>query len=257
MLILKNVHSFDVSFETAKKIQKELLGLVNISDSGLKPDDIGFVGGIDVSFIEPGLNRFQKKTVKCPAQKEKNTDNKTIALAGIVVYDVKKGNVAEKAFAVSEINFPYIPGFLSFREGPAVLKAMMELSRLPGVIIYDGCGIAHPRGLGIASHLSVLTGIPFIGCAKSLLCGICGEPGKLKGAWTEIIYKEKIVGCCLRTRNNVKPVYVSPGSGMSIKEARDFVLSLALKFRLPEPTRLAHNFVTEEKRNYLKNNSFL
>ena len=120
-------------------------------------------------------------------------------------------------------------------------------------MIYDGCGIAHPRGFGLASHMAVLTGIPSIGCAKSRLFGMCDEPGLTKGDWTYIQHKKNIIGACQRTRNNVKPVYISPGSGFSINSARELILSLTWKYRLPEPTRLAHNLVTAEKNIYLSN----
>ena len=170
------------------------------------------------------------------------------ALACIVVFDRKRGNVVETVFSSAPVLIPYIPGFLSFREGPAILSAFGELSTVPEVIIYDGCGIAPPRGLGLASHMALITGIPSIGCAKSLLCGKCEEPGSIKGDWTEIVYKEDCVGVCLRTRTNVKPVYVSPGSGFSFDSARKLVISLSIKYRLPEPTRLAHKFVTAYKK---------
>jgi deoxyribonuclease V len=143
--------------------------------------------------------------------------------------------------------FPYIPGLLTFREGPAVLAAIGELTALPGVMLYDGAGIAHPRGMGIAAHMALLTGIPSIGCAKSLLVGTCAEPGAEKGDRSYLYYRDRVVGVCLRTRRGVKPVYVSPGSGFSVDGACNFVLSLTGKYRLPEPTRFAHNLVTAKK----------
>ena len=254
-------HSFDVTFEEAKHIQSELHKRVEIFDTILNIDEIKFIGGADVAFID-SVSDSSEEYIANPVSHYKNASlgkaslksndrKKSIkALAGIVIIDVKHGCVVETACTTAAVPFPYVPGYLSFREGPAILAAIGELSFLPGVMIYDGCGIAHPRGLGLASHMGILTGIPSIGCAKSLLCGTCVEPGQTKGNWTDITYNKKVVGSCLRTRNNVKPVYVSPGTGFSVRRARELILSLAWKYRQPEPTRLAHNLVTTEKRMY-------
>ena len=262
--MFKPVHSFDVSYEEAKHIQSELCKRVDISDDISHIDEIELIGGVDVAFIDTVRNpsREYNEDTNDTISQNNNTSpdkaslkssvyNKSVkALAGAVIMDVKRGCVVETVCATAEVFFPYVPGYLSFREGPAVLAATGELSRLPEVMIYDGCGIAHPRGCGLAAHMGILTGIPSIGCAKSLLCGICEEPGKSKGDWTYIKYNNKVVGTCLRTRDNVKPVYVSPGSGFSVSSARELTLSLAWKYRLPEPTRLAHNLVTAEKKLY-------
>lgn len=258
------VHSFDVSLEKAKRIQGELRKQVEISDVISNIDEIELIGGADVAFIETFPDPFRVHNTDnnfCEnnISHDKISDKRNIqekrltALASIVIIDSKHSSVVEKVHAIAPVYFPYIPGFLSFREGPAILAAFGKLSKLPGVMIYDGCGIAHPRGLGLASHMAILTGIPSIGCAKSRLCGECDEPGQTKGDWAAITHKGKLVGACLRTRNNVKPVYVSPGSGFSVSCARKLVLSLTSKYRLPEPTRLAHNLVTAEKKTYLSN----
>ena len=262
--MFKLVHSFDVSFKEAKHIQSELCKQVDISDAISHIDEIELIGGVDVAFIDTVRKPSRKNneitndtvsknnnTFPDKASLKRSVRNKSIkALAGAVIMDVKRGCVVETVCATAEVLFPYVPGYLSFREGPAVLAAIEELSGLPGVMIYDGCGIAHPRGCGLAAHMGILTGIPSIGCAKSLLCGTCDEPGKSKGDWTDITYHNKVIGSCLRTRDNVKPVYVSPGSGFSVGSARELTLSLAWKYRLPEPTRLAHNLVTAEKKLY-------
>jgi deoxyribonuclease V len=174
-----------------------------------------------------------------------------IALSCVVVIDTETGAVVEKTYAASPVYFPYVPGFLSFREGPAVLKAIGELKKLPSVMVYDGCGIAHPRGLGLASHMSILTGIPSVGCAKSKLCGTCEEPNTVRGSWTPVVFQDETVGVCLRTRNNVRPVFVSPGSGFDVQGAREVVERLIHGYRLPEPTRLAHKYVTQYKKELL------
>lgn len=253
------VHSFDVSIDDAKKIQKEYRGRVVLEDS-VNLDEIRIVGGVDVAFLS-GVYRSADSSPGSREAFSGKADNKGVtlgeirprlpeltALAAVVLIDSQNHEVLEISFATAPVYFPYIPGFLSFREGPAVLAAIKELDTLPGVMIYDGCGIAHPRGFGLASHMGVLTGIPSSGCAKSLLCGSCDEPQPLKGSWTELTYKEKIVGSCLRTRDRVKPVYVSPGSGLSIDGARELVIRCTGKYRLPEPTRLAHKVVSEKKK---------
>ena len=236
------INSFNVGISEAKLIQKELCSRVILSGRIIHPGENILVGGADVSFADPepedGLStkralRFRSK--------------RTLAIAGIVVIDFSTGDIVDKSTVVTEIDFPYIPGYLSFREGPALIEAFRELSVIPGVMIYDGCGIAHPRGLGLASHMGVLTGIPSIGCAKSLLCGTVSEPGINRGERTDILLNGKTVGKCLRTKDNVRTVFVSPGHLFGIEDAAETVLLLAKKYRLPEPTRLAHNLVTAEK----------
>jgi len=118
-------------------------------------------------------------------------------------------------------------------------------------MIFDGCGIAHPRGLGLASHISLMTGIPGIGCAKSILCGKCKEPGEKRGQWSEIELCGSVVGNCIRTKDRVKPVFVSPGCFIDMENARRMVIELSGKYRLPEPVRLAHNYVTLEKKRLI------
>lgn len=258
------IHPFDVSYREAKRIQDELSGRVDLSDHIATPDKIELVGGADVAFLprfpdstEDGVTiHAQCTTADGSGFPDSDPDDRgagTIALAVVVVIDVKQRAIAETAYAASHVRFPYIPGFLTFREGPAVLAAIGELKTLPGVMLYDGAGIAHPRGLGMASHMAVLTGIPSIGCAKSLLTGVCDEPGIERGEWTYLFLNGRPVGVCLRTRRGVKPVYVSPGSGFSVDGACGFVCSLAGQYRLPEPTRLAHRLVTEKKQRMMLN----
>jgi len=136
-----------------------------------------------------------------------------------------------------------VPGYLSFREAPAVIAAFEKVKSRPDVMILDGQGIAHPRGLGLASHVGLLLGLPTVGCAKSLLVGEHIPVPPEKGASAPLIYKEKEVGKVLRTRTNVKPVFVSPGHMMDIKHAAEFVLRCCPRYRLPEPTRQAHHLV--------------
>ncbi|HET6515310.1 MAG TPA: deoxyribonuclease V [Thermodesulfovibrionales bacterium] len=157
----------------------------------------------------------------------------------------------EDAHAVLEVLFPYVPGFLSFREGPAIIDAVKALRTRPDVIIFDGQGIAHPKGVGIASHLGVLLNVPSIGCAKSRLVGEYEEPGTKKGAWSPLLYKGKIVGAVLRTRENVKPVFVSPGHRITLRETIQIVLSCLKTYRIPEPLRRADLLSRELKSRYV------
>ncbi|MGQ9465087.1 MAG: endonuclease V [bacterium] len=142
-------------------------------------------------------------------------------------------------YAVEKMNFPYIPGFLAFREIPVIINAYSKLKNKPDLIFVDGQGIAHPRFCGIAAHLGVLLNKPTIGCAKSYLFGDWRMPGKKRGDWTPIEYAHKIIGIVLRTRDNTKPLFVSPGNRASIDDCRKYVLTTA-KYRIPEPIRCAH-----------------
>lgn len=135
--------------------------------------------------------------------------------------------------------FPYIPGYLSFREGPAVIEALASLGTKPDLILLDGQGIAHPERMGIATHVGMLTGIPSVGCAKSRLVGTYREPGLRKGSRSMLIYKEETVGAVLRTRDGVKPLFVSPGHLIDLEGAVEIVMKCIGRYRLPEPLRRA------------------
>jgi deoxyribonuclease V len=139
-----------------------------------------------------------------------------------------------------EINFPYIPGLLSFREAPIILKAYEQLEHSPDIIMVDGQGIAHPRRLGIAAHLGLFFDVPTIGCAKSRLCGSCQMPSIEPGSFEEIIDNNETIGVALRTRYNTKPVYISIGNKISLEDAIFWVMRCGRGYRLPEPIRYAH-----------------
>ncbi len=147
----------------------------------------------------------------------------------------------DQAVHDQRVTFPYIPGYLSFRESPSLIKAIKELKRKPDLIILDGQGIAHPRLIGIASHIGVLLNIPTIGCAKSKLIGEYNEPGSRKGSWEYLIKGTKYIGAVLRTRRSVKPVFVSPGHLIDITDSIKIILECITKYRLPEPVRCAHS----------------
>jgi len=149
----------------------------------------------------------------------------------------------DKAWAVEKIAFPYIPGLLTFREAPVLLKAFSQLPQEPDLLLLDGQGIAHPRSLGIAAHLGVLLNLPVIGCAKSRLCGEYEEPGMEKGSTAPLKDNGKTVGMVVRTRTGTKPVFVSPGHKMDFATSMKIVLALCRTYRIPEPLRQAHAFV--------------
>ena len=160
--------------------------------------------------------------------------------AAIIVLSYPEMTVLEEATAVETVSFPYIPGLLSFREGPPLLAAVEELTCLPDAMIFDGQGIAHPRGIGLASHMGLILDIPTIGCAKSVLVGRHEEPGEERGAWTPLIHQDQAVGAALRTKNGINPVFISQGHKIGLERSLDIVLNCCRGYRLPEPTRQAH-----------------
>ena len=147
--------------------------------------------------------------------------------------------VIESKTAEKRATFPYIPGLLAFRELPAITKAMRSLDRLPDLAIVDGHGVAHPRRFGIACHVGVAFGIPSIGCGKSLFVGEHATPGARRGSWTHLRHKGEVIGAAVRTRDGVKPIYVSTGHRVSLATAIRWILRLAPRYRLPEPIRAA------------------
>jgi deoxyribonuclease V len=168
-----------------------------------------------------------------------------VVAAALVVTDMATGAVVEEAAAVRRMAFPYVPGYLSFREGPVIVAAWEKLSRKPNALLFDGQGIAHPRRLGIASHVGVLLDVPSVGCAKKRLVGESAEPGPRRGDWTPLVHDGEAVGAVLRTRPKVKPVFVSPGHRADLPSSIALVLRLCVRYRLPDPARRAHQLTQE------------
>jgi deoxyribonuclease V len=168
-------------------------------------------------------------------------------IAGVVVYDLREQRVVEERLSRRRVTFPYVPGLLSFREAPALLQAVARLQVTPEVLILDGHGLAHPRRLGIACHVGVWLDGPAVGCAKSRLTGTHAEPGLERGSRTQLRDGAEVIGTVLRTRSGVKPVYVSVGHRISLRGAEELVLACGAGYRLPEPTRLAHQLVTRAR----------
>jgi deoxyribonuclease V len=172
--------------------------------------------------------------------------------AVVVVFDWPELVRVEMSTATRKAVFPYVPGYLSFREGPVLDEAFAKLENRPELVIFDGQGLAHPRRFGLACHLGVLWGVAAIGCAKSLLVGHAEEPGWTKGSWNPLLEGKEVIGSVLRTRDGVKPVFVSPGHRIDQAGARRVVLQAATRFRLPEPTRQAHGEVNALRRAWTR-----
>lgn len=204
--------------QTARRVQIELSKKVRIQPLQKDPSNIA---AVDAAFDGESV----------------------IAVASLFAYPSLL-HIAD-AVAREKVRFPYVPGFLSFREGHAFISAIKKLRKIPDVIIVDGQGIAHSLGLGIASHIGVLLGIPAIGCAKSRLVGEYSEPGPKKGQWAPLIYKGCEVGAVLRTRDNVKPVFVSPGHLTDLYSSVKIVLQSLTQYRIPEPLRRADHLTKE------------
>jgi len=165
--------------------------------------------------------------------------------AAVVVLNFPKLDVAAQSTATRRVTYPYIPGLLSFREGPVILDTLDRLDRKPDLLIFDGQGIAHPCRLGIASHIGLLSDFPSIGCAKSRLCGQYQEPDVEGGSHVLLMDHGETIGAIVRTRTNVKPVFVSIGHRVGLQTCIDVVLACCKGYRLPETTRKAHRLASE------------
>jgi deoxyribonuclease V len=170
-----------------------------------------------------------------------------MACAAVVVLNFPGLDITAQSTATRRVTCPYIPGLLSFREGPVILDAFDRLEHKPDLLIFDGQGIAHPSRLGIASHIGLLSDLPSIGCAKSRLCGQYQEPGVERGSHVLLMDHGEVIGAIVRTRTNVKPVFVSIGHRVDLKTSIDVVLRCCKGYRLPETTRLAHRLAEECK----------
>ncbi len=213
------LHAWPRSAKAAVALQRELAARVRLTPI---KRDATLLAGSDLS-ISPDGKRL---------------------IAGIVVWDLKSHDVVETRVVRIACAFPYVPGLLSFREMPGILAAARKLQVAPDVFLCDAQGLAHPRRFGLACHLGLWLSMPTIGCAKSRLCGVHAEPDLSKGGSARLVHNGEQVGCVLRTRDHVKPIYVSPGHLCDHESARRIALSAAIKYRLPEPTRLAHQLVT-------------
>ena len=203
------------SLDEAVAVQNELRHQVRLEYDG--PGDPDVIAGVDVSY-------------------DLKTDT---AKAVIQPLDFNSLKPHAPVIGFAKVPFPYVPGFLSFREVPAILNALLKLDKWPAMLMVDGQGIAHPRRFGIACHIGVLTGLPSIGVAKSRLTGWFKEPAMIKGAQAPLLWKGELLGTVLRSKDKVKPLFISPGHRIDHATAVRIVQDCLTRYRLPEPTRLA------------------
>jgi deoxyribonuclease V len=220
---IRFLHNWDLSPKDAAEIQNGLRNNLRFIPFE-KPVKIAV--GVDLSFVT-GSN---------------------VVFAAAIAWDTERREVVETATEQGEASFPYIPGFLAFRELPFITRALAKLQTVPDVILVDGHGICHPRGFGVASHLGLMVDVPTIGCAKTRLVGEFQQPALEKFATSPLFVKGEAVGAVLRSRTNVKPVFVSPGNMIDLASSVEVVKNLVERYRIPEPLRHAHICCNEFRR---------
>jgi deoxyribonuclease V len=220
---VNGLHGLDLSPPEARRLQEELASRV-VAGPALDFAGIRHVAGADVS------------------------TQGDMAYATVVVLDFPGLSPVEVQGFEVPLRFPYVPGLLSFRELPSVVGALEKVQTEVDALILDAQGIAHPRRMGLASHLGIFLDVPTVGCAKSLLVGSFEEPGREKGSATDLVHRGEVVGKVLRTRDGVSPVYVSVGNGIDLESSVRLVLACCTRYRLPETTRQAHNAANRLRR---------
>lgn len=213
---LNHRHDWNLTAQQAIALQKTLAAEV-VSNLPIDLTSVQLIAGVDVS-------------VK---------DN--VSQAAVVISTFPDLQPVETVLAQQPTPFPYIPGLLSFREGPVLVEAFEKLEHVPDVFIFDGMGIAHPRRIGIASQMGLWLQKPTIGCGKTHFIGSYDEPKPERAAWSELRDRGDVIGAVLRTRDRVKPVYISPGHLADLATSVELVMRCVTKYRLPEPIRMAHN----------------
>jgi len=216
------------NLQELEKIQYELAKKLNLNDK-IDINNIKTVAGIDTTFLNPW-------------------ENPTKAISSIIVLDFETMDIIEEVFGEKEIDFPYIPTFLAFRELPSIMEAYQKLKTKPDIFILDGQGIMHPRKMGIASHFGVITNSVSIGCGKTRLTGNFKEPENKPMAYSEVYIKNQLVGYALRVKKNTNSIYISPGNNISVESSLKVIIKCIKNYKLPEPVRLAHN----KLKDYLK-----
>lgn len=217
---INHLHEWNLEPKDAIQLQKDLADQV-INDTPIDMDSIQTVAGVDVSV--------------------KNN----VSQAAVVVLTYPELEIIETVRAKQPTTYPYIPGLLTFREGPVLEEAFNQLEHEPDVFIFDGMGQIHPRKMGIAAHLGLWLDRPAIGCGKTHFIGDYSEPATEKGSYSKLSYKGETLGVVLRTRTNVKPVYISVGHKADLTSAIQLILACTPKYRLPRPIRQAHNAAGE------------
>ncbi|HEY5604633.1 MAG TPA: deoxyribonuclease V [Gammaproteobacteria bacterium] len=216
---LTPLHRWPATVEEAKQIQQTFRNRVITAN---RLHTVRHVAGIDIGFEAQGA----------------------ITRAAIAVLTFPELELAAQQVVRDRTRFPYVPGYLSFREVPAALQAFAKLAITPDLLLCDGQGLAHPRRFGLACHLGLWTGLPSIGVAKSRLIGTHEEVAVEKGSWQPLLDNEEVIGAAVRTRTNVNPVYVSIGHQVDLPTAIDYTLRCTTKYRLPETTRWAHKLAS-------------
>jgi deoxyribonuclease V len=216
-------HRWDLSVQEARALQPKLAGKV-LDQTTFDPASVQTVAGVDVGF------------------------RKNVAHAAVVVLSYPDLRLVDQAVGQAPATFPYVPGLLTFREGPSVLRALERLTIWPDVLIFDGHGVAHPGRIGLAAHMGILLDHPSIGCAKSRLVGAHDEPGQAVGDWAPLTDQGEIIGAVVRSRAKVKPLFVSIGHRVDLATAITIVLTCTRGYRLPETTRFAHKLASEQSK---------
>jgi deoxyribonuclease V len=229
---INRLHGWQVTIAEALAIQRELAA--RVSRIG-KAVSASFIGGVDVS-----------------VRKEEGR-----ATGAAVILSYPELSLVEARVVEGKLDFPYVPGLLSYREIPLVLQACEMLTVAPDLVLVDGQGIAHPRRVGLASHLGLFLDVPTIGCAKSLLCGSHEPLGEEAGSHMEVVDIGETIGAALRTRTGVKPVYISTGHMIELGNAIEWALRCCKGYRLPEPVRLAHHAAGRNLPHGFKDNKVL
>jgi deoxyribonuclease V len=219
---IPHLHDWNISAAEAIVLQKEMATKIDFH-SPIDLDAIRLVAGVDNSVKTDPITGI------------------ATSQAAVVVLSYPDMQVVETALAQMPTPFPYIPGLLSFREGPVLEAAFAKLQAEPDVLIFDGMGRAHPRRIGIASHMGLWLQKPTVGCGKTLLTGHYAEPPNERGAYSDLVDHGEVIGAVLRTKVNVKPVYISPGHLADLATSVELIMRCTSKYRLPDPIRAAHN----------------
>ena len=220
------LHEWNPDYTEAKNLQILLRENLNLSPRSI---NVKTVAGCDVSQAKWG---------------------RTFTSA-VVIMSFPEFEILETAVSKVDVDFPYIPGLLSFREMPPLLESWKKIKIVPDLVFCDGSGSIHPRRFGLACHLGLWLNLPTIGCAKNLLCGQTSIPGEAKGSMTDVIFYDEVIGRAVRTRTGIKPVYISPGNLLSVGQSAKLVLDVCPKYRLPEPIRAAHRAANDARRSFL------
>jgi deoxyribonuclease V len=223
-LKIKKLHPWNVEPKKAVEYQRKLREKISFTSTN---NHIRLIAGVDASYQSGYI------------------------IGGIVILKYPELTLLDREYIINKVEFPYRSGLLTFREGPALINLFKKVEWEPDIIFFDGQGYAHPRRMGIATHLGLFLDRATIGCAKSRLIGDYTEPGNKKGCYSLLLHKETVIGVVLRTRDNVKPIFVSSGNHINLKKAINVTLVCTINYRIPEPVRQADLFVNKIKKELL------